>query len=435
MRTLLLLALAPLAACTSGKDESPPPDDTGDTSHTGDTGGDSIPPGCGDGVTDEGEQCDDANDIDGDGCNRDCVESGSVRWEVTIDGQGSMDCANGVDINADGVIAFGGESSPDGDTYDVFAGVLEADGTTRWTSLVDSVAKGESGGGYTDRGYDVGIEEDGEILVAGHLLETQEHVWLGKFAADGGSAWTREGGETADGRGYGLALGADGEVFMVGTHGATSFASKYNTNGVGYWTEEFSGTDGCNGCDFLFKAAALADGSVVAVGAVDNTSRDALLVRLAADGSTLWSETLDDGGDEYGFAVTAFGDGFLAGVIYSDGRVEWRAYDGAGELLWTLADAGVPDGGWATGVEAAPDGGFFTQAVGWIDSGATSILRTSRFDADGAEKWHHDIQRTSTDGWGRFNALATAGGDLVLGGCQSDDYGVPEDVWIVRMAP
>ncbi len=41
-------------------------------------------PICGDGSADPGEECDDANDIDGDGCNRDCLESGGVVWLRTL---------------------------------------------------------------------------------------------------------------------------------------------------------------------------------------------------------------------------------------------------------------------------------------------------------------------------------------------------------------
>jgi cysteine-rich repeat protein len=35
----------------------------------------SVPPGCGDGVVDPGEACDDGNDVDGDGCDSDCTLS------------------------------------------------------------------------------------------------------------------------------------------------------------------------------------------------------------------------------------------------------------------------------------------------------------------------------------------------------------------------
>ncbi len=39
---------------------------------------------CGDGVEDPGEQCDDGNDQNADGCNVDCVESGSWLWQVPV---------------------------------------------------------------------------------------------------------------------------------------------------------------------------------------------------------------------------------------------------------------------------------------------------------------------------------------------------------------
>src|SRR5688572_21025309 len=37
---------------------------------------------CGDGAMQPGEECDDGNDVDGDGCNRDCRVSGQEVWTV-----------------------------------------------------------------------------------------------------------------------------------------------------------------------------------------------------------------------------------------------------------------------------------------------------------------------------------------------------------------
>jgi cysteine-rich repeat protein len=42
-----------------------------------------VATGCGDGTTDEGEECDDGNDRDGDGCNVDCRRSGATMWTAT----------------------------------------------------------------------------------------------------------------------------------------------------------------------------------------------------------------------------------------------------------------------------------------------------------------------------------------------------------------
>lgn len=48
-------------------------------------------PVCGDGVVEGDEECDELDDVDGDGCNTDCVRSGSPRWSVVVasDGGGS----------------------------------------------------------------------------------------------------------------------------------------------------------------------------------------------------------------------------------------------------------------------------------------------------------------------------------------------------------
>lgn len=438
MRALLLLALAPLAACTSGKQSSSPPDDTADSDHTGhtdDTTTDSAPPGCGDGDTDEGEQCDDGNDIDGDGCNTDCVVSGSTRWEQVLDLQAGPDCANAVAVDAAGVVAFAGETSADGQDHDVFAGLFEADGALRWSTSADSAAEGESYGGRTDRAWGVGLEADGEVYVGGHQLETVEHVWLGKVAADGAAAWARNGADTADGRAYGLALGSGGALFLVGTHGATSFVGRYDTDGVTAWTQEFSGTDGCDGCDLLWAAAAMDDGGVTAVGAVGNTTRDALVVRLDAEGGTLWQDVIDAGGDDHAYAVTRLAEGVLVGVLDGFGDTTLRFYDDSGMMQWSLPGPGVPDGGYSTALAAAPDGGFYTLAVGWRDGGATRIERIGRFDVDGGERWTRDVESDSSGGWARLNGLATVGGDLVVGGCRSEGYGIPEDTWVLTLAP
>ncbi len=50
---------------------------SGDSSAPGSSSGDSL---CGDGVEDPGEQCDDGNDQNADGCNVDCVVSGARLW-------------------------------------------------------------------------------------------------------------------------------------------------------------------------------------------------------------------------------------------------------------------------------------------------------------------------------------------------------------------
>jgi cysteine-rich repeat protein len=83
--SMMLLTVAVLAGCDLmlglGGKQDPLPFQDGDTIDAvldGDMepdGEPDIPPTCGNGTTDEGEECDDGNDVDGDGCDRDCTWS------------------------------------------------------------------------------------------------------------------------------------------------------------------------------------------------------------------------------------------------------------------------------------------------------------------------------------------------------------------------
>ncbi|MFO0631629.1 MAG: hypothetical protein U0168_02125 [Nannocystaceae bacterium] len=218
-------------------------DDASGSSTDGSGSTTGTPASCGDGVVDEGEACDDANRVQGDGCNNDCVESGTIRWELLFDAPaGGSDCGHDIAANAAGTIAVSGEASTaDQESYDILVLSIAPDGSVTWSDVYDSISNMESGGGSTDRAYGVAIEDDDEIIVAGHeFLDNvdAENVWIRKYDTTGGTAWTRTGPDTDTGRGYGVSVSDTGDVFVVGTHGLYAFVSKYNTNGVEYWTEE-----------------------------------------------------------------------------------------------------------------------------------------------------------------------------------------------------
>src|SRR5690606_31737657 len=79
-------------------------DTEGTTSGTGSTGAESTGEVelCGNGVVDEGEECDDGNTINGDGCNADCRPSETLEWSVVYDGGNGDDCAEAVAADSAG---------------------------------------------------------------------------------------------------------------------------------------------------------------------------------------------------------------------------------------------------------------------------------------------------------------------------------------------
>ena len=104
------------------------------SSDVGDSSGTSSAPVCLDGSVDDGEQCDDGNDLNGDGCNRDCRLSGQLVWESS----------------------FG------------------------------------SGLGQVDQAYDVAPEVDGSVVVTGYLSANEEGArdgWMARYNSAGSLTW------------------------------------------------------------------------------------------------------------------------------------------------------------------------------------------------------------------------------------------------------
>lgn len=87
------------------------------------------PTSCGDGIVDSDEDCDDGNEIDGDGCNRDCVVSGSELWRAET---GTTGC-NDITIDAAGSICF---QTHEPTAVSCFDG---ADGTLAWSVGYDEL--------------------------------------------------------------------------------------------------------------------------------------------------------------------------------------------------------------------------------------------------------------------------------------------------------
>lgn len=98
---------------------------------------------------------------------------------------------------------------------------LDADGSTRWIRQFGSAAD--------DFIWSIAIDGTGRAVVAGWVggaLPGQSHrggvdAFTGVYAADGGLAWLRQWGTTADDYAYGTTLGVGGHVISVGyTSGA-----------------------------------------------------------------------------------------------------------------------------------------------------------------------------------------------------------------------
>jgi len=183
-------ASASSGSATAGPTTTGEADSTGVGSGSGtvdESGSSSGEPfvGCGDGLVAEGEQCDDGNMIDGDGCSAACERSGEVlgelRWPDGLDAAG-----NGIArAPGGGFVVVGLRDVADRGTSAAVLG-LGDDLSVTWAQEVQ-------GGSPEDRvvAYAVTVTDDGSIWAVGRSLREDEMAldveepWVARFDADG----------------------------------------------------------------------------------------------------------------------------------------------------------------------------------------------------------------------------------------------------------
>jgi cysteine-rich repeat protein len=212
-------------------------------------------PGCGDAIVDVGEACDDGNLADGDGCNRDCVVSGTLLWTVTYDGPAHLeDRGRSVAIGSDGhVVAVGTRL---GGSSAVWIERLAPDGTVDWTS---------NDGSGNDGADKVVLDSADELVVCGN---TSAGAWVRKYDVAGTRLW--EGTRSADGGQIScraLVLGIDDSVIAMGQEYPdggypTGWIARWESNGEPAWSEAFSFSEYAYPHDAILTD----DGGIVATG-------------------------------------------------------------------------------------------------------------------------------------------------------------------------
>ena len=182
---------------------------------------------------------------------------------------------------------------------------------------------------------------------------------MARFDADGGLTWVKLfGGVGATTQPNDLAVGASGAVYVTGKFTGTVdfdpgpgvasrssaggddiFAARLNADGTFGWAS----TAGAAGTDLGYSIAAAADGGAYLVGNFEatvsfgsavlpsNGSSDAVVARLAPDGTFAWARRMGGTGMERGRGVAAFRDGtvdtvYVAGDFFSP-TAEFRRPD------------------------------------------------------------------------------------------------------------
>ena len=287
--------------------------------------------------------------------------------KVTTDfGADSDSTGYSVAIQADGKLVVAGNTGL-GWNYRDFAVVrYNSDGTLDTGFSGDGKQTVDFGSGQ-DIAYDVSVQADGKILVAG---QSNGNFALARLNADGSldNSFDRDGRLTTDfsggdDSGWSVATQADGKIVVAGetysgARGSEFAVARYNSDGSldtsfdldGKATAYFVTADGANGHGLALQA----DGKILVTGQVFNTTTnndDFGVARFNTDGSLDTSFDGDGmlttgfaaGGSELAYAVVTQADGkFVVAGSASDGRTFALArYNSNGSLDTSFSGDGL----------------------------------------------------------------------------------------------
>ena len=364
-------------ADTDVADTDPPPDDTTD----------GPPAGCGNGVVEGDELCDDGDALDGNGCNTACEPSGALLWTAT-DGDIDTDTMGGVTVDASGNIYAAALVLREGFDDDAWVTAYDPDGTVLWSNLYDP-----SAGGY-EFARDIAFNPaNGSLFAVGQDASDLPSVsWLDDDGTlNSATAYPAAGGADGEavavafggGAGYVVAnatfvgagqplgrvlrstgvangvmwdvsmpgaivrgVGVDflGDAYVVGTSDRTGFLQRRNrTDGTIAW--ELGALPNLHG------VAVLGDGDVVVVGSrfVASEGNNVWVARFDADDqSEVWSADFggDENGDDVGVGIAVDPDDMIAiAGTFAGSRALVVKLDPQGQTIWndtfTIDDLGT----------------------------------------------------------------------------------------------
>ena len=359
---------------------------------------------------------------------------------------GAYDYGYGLAIQADGKIVVVGYTD-NGPDHDIAIVRLNRDGSFDTTFHEDGLTTVDFGS--HDYGYDVAVQADGKIVVAGSARVNDHDDFaairfnsdgsLDPTFADGGTVTSNAGSPNGNDQAWGLALQDDGKIVLAGRadtgHSYDFAAVRYNSDGSldptfaddGRVTVDF-GAD-----DYGYDLAIQPDGQIVLVGSAGvGRSNDFAMVRLNSDGS--FDPTFADDGqvttsagpnsDAQAWSLAIRDDGkiVLAGHIYNghDDDFATLRYHSDGRLDTAFAAGGIAltdfdgyDYGYAIALQA--DGKTIIAGAGLNDTAVTRLNPDGSPDIAFAEAGLSRVDLTSGESTIRAMAVQ-ADGKIVAAG-------------------
>ena len=319
---------------------------------------------------------------------------GDTLWTRTYGGTG-YDLGYSVQQTTDGGYVIAGYARSFGaGNGDVYLIKTNGSGDSLWTRTY--------GGTSEDRARSVQQTADGGYIVAGHTYSFgagSYDVYLIRTNAQGDTLWTRTYGGTSVDQGYSVQQTADGGyviagyTFSYGAGNADVYLVKTDASGDTLWTRTYGGAS----YDYVRSVQPTTDGGYIIAGNTESYgvgSRDVYLVKTDASGDTLWTRTCGGSSRDDGQSVQPTTDGglIIAGHTESFGTGGSDVYlikmNAQGDTLWARTYGDTNDD-YGNSVQPTTDGGYiiagYTESFG-ADSIDVCLIKTDSLGNVGIEE-------------------------------------------------
>lgn len=376
---------------------------------------------CGDGLLQdaEGEACDDGDDIDGNGCNIDCIVSGTLLWSDIVDGtsSGISDRGETVAVAPDDTIIVTGIADNSGATIDkLWLRRYTSDGSVSWTEI------------RIDEGNIVSADVqflDSGALIVGALYDDPSGPRFPRvfgYTLDGVPSWDFT--HTVSYTHFSIAAAVGGFVALATDLNEETWMRRFDAVGMPQWTET---------SPVMFNYSDIAshpDGGFVLAGLL---GADVWVRRYTSEGDELWTQMLESFGllgeimvlPSEDIVLAGYGGDYWVEGLNSDGASQWRVL------------RPEPDGWfYASAVAASPEGDIIV--AGQRKQAADpdlGQLHVARYSSTGSLMWEQSRPSPfSANGNASASGVAvdSAGRINVIGTVSTD---VNRDFWILQFAP
>ncbi len=338
----------------------------------------------------------------------------TIVWEKTI-GLGGEEWGESIAVDAAGNVYVTGNSF-DGVGYNWLTVKYDSDGTLLWWQPYDT-------GNGDDIACAVDVDNAGNVYVVGYTPDNTIHDWRYiKYDASGTLLWSkiRDWGPDVDQGCHDIVVDTvGGYLYMTGDYIGSSGTWDYLTvkcdlDGNYISENGWSGGTGINNNAWAITRDNA--GYIYISGCVWNSTKDWGTVKYDSNLSLIWSKTFDSGADENipegAIAVDYTGCVYLAGWVEKASN-DWQIvkYAADGTFLWTKTiDTGNDEEAWSVAVD---DAGFI-YVNGCFYSGTDWDCRTTKFDGDGNTLWSVIFDYIGDDG-GRGVVVDDSGYLYVIG--------------------